>query len=262
MTASRALVGSISVTMTSAPSAAGAAGEAAAAPAVAGDHELRSGQQEVGGADDAVDGGLSGAVAVVEQVLGVGVVDGDDRDTCSTPSFAIARRRMTPVVVSSVPPMTPSSASVRLVCENGDQVGAVVHGDVRLVVDGGQDVLVVGVVVLALDGEDGDVVVAHQAGGDVVLRGKRVGGAKHDVGAAIAQADRQVRGLGGDVQAGGDADAFQRLVLDEFLADDLQNLHRLVRPLDALLAQIGQFDVFTSHAIASAVVAMLLLLMR
>jgi hypothetical protein len=46
------------------------------------------------------------------------------------------------------------------------------------------------------------------------------------------------------VQAGGNADAFERLVLDEFLADDLQNLHRLVRPLDAFLAQIGQFKTF------------------
>ena len=58
--------------------AAGARGEAASAPAVAGDDELRSGEQEVGGADDAVDRRLSGAVAIVEQVLGVGVVDGDD----------------------------------------------------------------------------------------------------------------------------------------------------------------------------------------
>jgi len=33
----------------------------------------------------------------------------------STPSFAIARNRMTPVVVSSVPPMMPGSTSVRLV---------------------------------------------------------------------------------------------------------------------------------------------------
>ena len=58
--------------------AASARGEAASAPAVAGDHELRSCEQEIGGADDAVDGGLSGAVAIVEQVLGVGIVDGDD----------------------------------------------------------------------------------------------------------------------------------------------------------------------------------------
>jgi hypothetical protein len=45
------------------------------------------------------------------------------------------------------------------------------------------------------------------------------------------------------VQAGGNADALERLVLDEFLADDLQHLHRLVRPLDAFLAQIGQFKI-------------------
>ena len=147
------------------------------------------------------------------------------------------------MVVSSVPPMTSFERVGALGVEDGDQVGAVVHGDVRLVIDGGEDVVVVGVVVLALDGEDGNVVVADQAGGDVILRGERVGGAEHDVGAAVAQADGQVRGLGGDVQAGGDADALQRLVLDEFLADDLQHLHGLVRPLDALLAQIGQFDV-------------------
>ena len=34
----------------------------------------------------------------------------------STPCAAMARRRMTPVVVSSVPPITPSMTSVRLVC--------------------------------------------------------------------------------------------------------------------------------------------------
>ena len=56
-----------------------AAGQSATAPAVAGDHELRARQQEVGGAHDAVDGGLARAVAIVEQVLGVGVVDRDDR---------------------------------------------------------------------------------------------------------------------------------------------------------------------------------------
>ena len=221
--------------------AAGAAGQAAAAPAVAGDHELRSGQQEIGGADDAVDGGLSGAVAVVEQVLGVGVIDGDDgklqhaflghgaqADDAGGGFFGASDHAFERVGALGV--------------EDGDEVGAIVHGDVRLVIDGGEDVVVVSVVVLALDGEDGNVVVADQAGGDVVLRGKRIGGAEHDVGAAVAQADGQVRGLGGDVQAGRDANAFQRLVLDEFLADNLQHLHGLVRPLDALLAQIGQFQ--------------------
>ena len=59
--------------------AAGPQRDALAAPAVAADHDLAAGQQRVGGADDAVDRALAGAVAVVEEVLGLGVVDGDDR---------------------------------------------------------------------------------------------------------------------------------------------------------------------------------------
>ena len=49
-------------------------------PAVAADDEAPPGEQEVGGADDPVDRGLAGAVAVVEEVLGVGLVDRDDRE--------------------------------------------------------------------------------------------------------------------------------------------------------------------------------------
>ena len=79
ITASSAFVGSISVTMTSAPAPRARLAKSASAPAVAGYYELRAGQQKVSRADDAVDGGLSGAVAVVEEMLGVGVVHGDDR---------------------------------------------------------------------------------------------------------------------------------------------------------------------------------------
>ena len=123
------------------------------------------------------------------------------------------------------------------------QVGAVVHRDLRLVIDCRQDVLVVGVIVLALDGEYGDAVVAHQTGGHIILRGKRIGSAKHHVGAAIAQADGQVCSLRRHVQAGGDANALQRLVLDEYLADDLQDVHRLVRPVDALFSHIREIEI-------------------
>ena len=60
--------------------AAGPQGDALAAPAVAAHDDLPAGQQQVGRADDAVDRALAGAVAVVEEVLGLGVVDGDDRE--------------------------------------------------------------------------------------------------------------------------------------------------------------------------------------
>ncbi len=51
------------------------------------------------------------------------------------------------------------------------------------------------------------------------------------------------------MQAGRNTDALERLVLDEFLADDLQNLHRLVGPVDPLLAKIGEIQILhiTSH---------------
>ena len=54
--------------------------------------------------------------------------------------------------------------------ENRDQVGAIVHGDVRLMVDGGENVVIVSIVVLALDGEHGNAVIANQAGGHIILR--------------------------------------------------------------------------------------------
>ena len=73
---------------------------------------------------------------------------------------------------------------------------------------------------------------------------KRIGGAQHDVGAAVAQRDHQVGGFGGDVQAGGHADIRQRLRLDELLADGLQNRHGLESPFDAALAEIGQREIF------------------
>ena len=148
-----------------------------------------------------------------------------------------------PVVVSSVPPITPFKRVLTLGVQHGHKVGTIIHRDLRLVIDGRENVTVIGVVVLALDGKDGNVVIAHQAGGDVVLRGERIGGAQHHIGASIAQTNREVRSLGGHVQASGNPNALQRLVLDEFLADDLQNFHRLVGPVNPLLAQIGQVQI-------------------
>ena len=53
-------------------------GHAPAAPAVADDDDRLAGDQPIGGPDDAVEGRLAGAVAVVEHVLGHGFVHGDD----------------------------------------------------------------------------------------------------------------------------------------------------------------------------------------
>jgi hypothetical protein len=119
--------------------------------------------------------------------------------------------------------------------KDADHIGAVVHRQVRLVVDSRLDVRVVRVVVLALDRKARDVVLVDERRGDVVLRRERIGRAQHDVRAARLQRPHQVGGLGRHVQAGGDAVAAQRLLALEALPDLGEHGHLPVCPFDPAL---------------------------
>ena len=55
-------------------------GDPLADPAVAGDDDLAAGDEDVGRPQDPVERALAGPVAVVEEVLGLGLVDRDDRE--------------------------------------------------------------------------------------------------------------------------------------------------------------------------------------
>ena len=132
--------------------------------------------------------------------------------------------------------------------EHADHVGAVVHREVRLVVDRRLDVRVVRVVVLALDREDGDVVLVDERRRDVVLRRERIRRAEDDVGAARLQRPHEVRRLGRDVEAGGDAIAGERLLALEALADRREHRHLPVGPLDPPLALRREGEIF--HVVA------------
>jgi len=57
---------------------------------------------------------------------------------------------------------------------DGNEIGPVVHGDGRAVGQGLEDMTVIGVVVLPFDGENGDLVIFDQGGGDVVLRAEGI----------------------------------------------------------------------------------------
>ena len=179
-------------------------------------------------------------VAVVKQVFGVRIIDGDNRVT----QHAVFGHGTQP----DDPGGSLLGAADNIADHIGaftqgrsDQIRAIVHGELRFVVQSGIEVPVVRLIVFALDGKNRNPVIAHQAGGNVILSRERIGSTKDHIGAAIAQGDHQVRRLAGDVETGGNANALERLVLDEFLADELQNLHGLIGPLDALLAEIGQF---------------------
>ncbi len=168
--------------------AARARSQAASAPAVAGDHELRSGEQEIRGADDAVDGRLSGAVAVVEQMLGVGVVDGHDRITQHAFLGHGAQANHAGGRLFGAADYIRQFGRA-LGVQNRHQVGAVIHGELRPVIDRRHDVRIVAVVVLTLDGENRNVVIADETRGNVILSGQRVRRAQRHVGAAVAQGD-------------------------------------------------------------------------
>ena len=206
-------------------------GDAAATPAVAGDDELPAGEEDVRRADDPVDRRLAGPVAVVEEVLGLRVVHRDDREPERTVAFERTEAdHAGGRLLGAANDVAELLAAVRV--EDADHVGAVVHRQLRLVVDRRLDVLVVGVVVLALDREDGDVVLLDEGGGDVVLGRERVRGAEHDVGTSGLEGPHQVRRLARDVQAGRDAVAGERLLALEPIADRGQHRHLPVGPLD------------------------------
>ena len=72
------------------------------------------------------------------------------------------------------PPRPPHTHRRIRVQQDRHQVRAIVHRDVRLVVDRRQDVLVISVIVLPLDGVNRNALIADEAGGDVVLGGEGI----------------------------------------------------------------------------------------
>ena len=212
--------------------ATGAHGDSATDPAVACDDEPLAREQHVRRADDAVDRRLPRAVAVVEEVLRPGLVDGDHREAqlavaLERPQADHAGRRL----LRPRDDVAELLAPVRV--QHADHVGAVVHRHVRPVVDCRLDVLVVRVVVLALDREHADLVLGDEGCGDVVLGRERIGCAEHDVGSTGFERAHQVRRLGCHMEAGGDAIAGERLLTLEPLPDRDEHRHLAVGPRDA-----------------------------
>ena len=140
-----------------------------------------------------------------------------------SPEAARLLRRITPVVVSSVPPTT----SVKLVgpgrVQDCNEVRAVVHGDVRPVVQRRLDVAVVGVPVFALDGKGRDAILGDQRRRDVVLSTQRIACAHRDTRSAVSQSQHQVGSFCCHVETGGHSQPVEGLFIAEalpYLPDD------------------------------------------
>ena len=220
-----------------------AVGNTTAAPAIAGHDEVLASQQHVGCADDAINGGLAGAIAVVEKVLGHGVVDGHNREL----QRALGRHRAQPDHAGGRLFGAAQDAWQQLgacLVQRGNQVAAIVHRHVGLDVEHRVEVLVVGLVVFAFDGIHRHLVVGDQGRGHIVLRGERVRGAQRHFRATRLQHAHQVGGFGCHMQTGRHAQAAQRLFLAEAGFDQIEDWHFLARPLHPITAPLGQLQVF------------------
>src|SRR6185503_8690553 len=144
-------------------------------------------------ADDTVDRALAGPVAVVEQVLGVGVVHGDDRELqhflfghASEPDDAGGGFfRAADHVFEQV---------FALGMDQRDDIGPIVHRDLRFVADRRLYVLVVGLAVFALDREGRNAVMFDQRRRDLILCAQGVGGAETDIGSTGLERFHQIGG--------------------------------------------------------------------
>src|SRR6516225_1639473 len=126
-----------------------------AAPAIASDDNSLSGKENVRGTDDAVKSGLARTVAVVEEVLGHGVVDGNDR-VLKGAVFGHGTETDDPGSGFFGASDDVGSQVKSLGEEKRDEVAAVVHGELRLVLESGVEVRVVSLVVLAFEGVRGN----------------------------------------------------------------------------------------------------------
>ena len=242
ISASSARTGSTSTTATWAPVAGHPRRDPLADPAVSGDDDLAAGDEDVGGAQDPVERALAGPVAVVEEVLGLRLVDRDDREA----EGAVGRHRLEPDDARRRllgPGEDLGDLAGALAVEQRHEVAAVVHRDLRMTVGHAVEVRVVRVAILAATGEHADAVLGDERGRDVVLGGERVGRGQHHVGATGAQRAHQVRRLGRDVEAGADAQPLERAVALEALADEAQDGHLALGPVDAADAFGGEAEV-------------------
>ena len=217
-------------------------GDPLAHPAIPGNHDLPAGDQDVGRPQDPVERGLARPIAVVEEMLGLGLVDCDHWEL-EGPIGGHCLESDHPCGGLFSPGQDLGELRRSFLVEQPNQVAAVVHRDLGMRVRDRVEVRIVRGPVLAVPRIAADPVPGDQGGGHVVLGRERVGGSQGDLGAASPEGQHQVGRLGRDMEAGADAQAFERTLALEAFADQAQDGHLASRPLDPADALIGQAEV-------------------
>ncbi len=99
--------------------------------------------------------------------------------------------------------------------ECADEIGAIIHCEVRSDVERGVDVFVVSIIIFALYRVDGDLVMRYERSSHIVLSREGIRCSQDYVCATILQCPHQVGSLRCYVQTGSNPGPFQRLLFRE-----------------------------------------------
>ena len=214
---------------------------ALAAPAVAADHDLLARDDEVRRAHDAVPDALAGAVAVIEKVLAVRVVDEHHRKTQFPGAVHRQQAQYTGRrLLAAADDLRDKLRILRV--HPVDEIAAVVDNDVGRRFEHGVDRTLVLLRGRAVDGAD--VHPARGEGrGNVVLRGERVAARDVHFRAAHFHDAAEPRGFRFQMHRERHAQPGERLRLAEVLRDGCEHRHMSRHPADLLFALRRESDI-------------------
>ena len=215
--------------------------DAAPAPAVPGDHDDLPRNEHIRGSHDAVPDGLSGSIPVVEEILALGVVDGDHRK-CED---AVLRHRFQAFdagrrFLGTAENLRKLLPVVRV--DRRDKIRAVVDDDVEVVSQYGVKVPEVFVRRHPVAAENLHSVLAKRLA-DVVLRGKGIASGRDDRRAELAKRFEKTRRFRFEVKTRADAVALEGLFVLIPGEKALKHRHELPRPLDLVPPPFCEFRI-------------------
>ena len=129
----------------------------------------------IGGPGDAINCALPCSISVVKEMLGLSIVYGNNGVNQFTGPGHVPQSDDTGgCFLGATDDISGQFYVVPM--KGGNQVRAIVHGNLRLMLQGGDDMFVVSLIILSFDGVDRNAIV-HQGSSHIVLRTQRIGGA-------------------------------------------------------------------------------------
>ena len=215
---------------------------ALAAPAIAAHDHILARNDKVRRAHDAVPHGLTGAVAVIKQMLAVGIVDHDHREaqrpgTIHDAQAVDAGRRL----LTAADDLRDEVRELRV--HQMHQITAVINDDVR---GDGEYAAQMRLILLVRAAVDSVHIhpLGRQCRSNIVLRRQRIRAGDVHLSTAHFEHTAEIRGLSLQMHGQRDLETGKRLLACKIAADVAQNRHMCFYPADLPLSGFRKVQIF------------------